>query len=154
MTRLSDDIPILDEDFVYANSSKRCRPRTIIATATICVLTIAGIVISVVMKPSKNNTKSQDEDAFVDALLNPPSILHNEEIEPKTDPEKDPILMSLLAIGDWGSTTGNIKQYNTKLFLTILGRTSQGQNPGSCCKLYKSGPKKGQVDTAQNRSET
>ncbi|ETW03969.1 hypothetical protein H310_04376 [Aphanomyces invadans] len=50
---------------------------------------------------------------------------------PKSDPESAPTALTMLAIGDWGSTTG--KEFGV---------------PGSCCKLYKPSNK---LDTSKDR---
>ncbi|EQC25876.1 hypothetical protein SDRG_16249 [Saprolegnia diclina VS20] len=44
------------------------------------------------------------------------------DVNPKSDPEKATMAFSMLAIGDWGSTTGKV--------------TGSNENAGSCCILY------------------
>ncbi|OQS05832.1 calcineurin-like phosphoesterase [Thraustotheca clavata] len=56
---------------------------------------------------------------------------------PASDPEKDPAIITMLAVGDWGSTTGKISS-----------ASADGAGPpGSCCKLYTNGA----IDTTKPR---
>ncbi|KAF0701680.1 Aste57867_7901 [Aphanomyces stellatus] len=90
---------------------------------------------------TSNKTPSPGSDGDTSGSLSPSSPTQAPGPTPAptpawSDPETDPVLMTMLAIGDWGSTTG---------------RNDDGTNPGSCCVIYTSGSNKGQIDTSKPR---
>ncbi|CAK5167981.1 unnamed protein product [Aphanomyces euteiches] len=103
------------------------------------------------VSPTTNNdlssvTTAQPKPTSAGATTAPPPV--------KSDPEKDPVVMTMLAIGDWGSTTGvNFRLVDILPLMPVLyiGRGDDGTNPGSCCVLYKSGPNKHKIDTSLPR---
>ncbi|KAH9113057.1 hypothetical protein AeMF1_012701 [Aphanomyces euteiches] len=139
MLPMSDDVPM---------SPKRSTKRTLLIGLGVLVVA-GGVAAAVVLSTgkSKSNTASDassnanastpsptNDYSSVTTAPPPPTSAGATTAPPpvKSDPETDSVVLTMLAIGDWGSTTG---------------RGDDGTNPGSCCVLYKSGPNKNQVNT-------
>ncbi|RHY09198.1 hypothetical protein DYB36_010867, partial [Aphanomyces astaci] len=154
----TDIIPILDERFSYNKDDRAPGGSKVIkiALASIGVLLIAGgIATAVVMSTSdssssagtsssRNKTTSPNDVASSGTTSDSSSSSSSSSSQSVTksstsvavDPETDVAALTMLAIGDWGSTTG---------------RGNDGSSPGSCCKLYSKGPNAGKVDTSKAR---
>ncbi|RHY41998.1 hypothetical protein DYB38_009390, partial [Aphanomyces astaci] len=154
----TDIIPILDERFSYNKDDRAPGGSKVIkiALASIGVLLIAGgIATAVVMSTSdssssagtsssRNKTTSPNDVASSGTASDSSSSSSSSSSQSVTksstsvavDPETDVAALTMLAIGDWGSTTG---------------RGNDGSSPGSCCKLYSKGPNAGKVDTSKAR---
>ncbi|CAK4082892.1 unnamed protein product [Aphanomyces euteiches] len=84
--------------------------------------------------PSGTTTVAPAKNVTADDLLGPPTTAPAAGVtvtttpvpSPASDPEKGTPDLTMLAIGDWGSTTGKISGSS----LETAG------NPGSCCKTY------------------
>ncbi|OQR82939.1 calcineurin-like phosphoesterase [Achlya hypogyna] len=147
------EIPIMDfreSDEEGSAPRRRFSPRVLLAIGGVCVLAVAGIAVAVVMSSGSKNAGSSSHASKSDTSTGSGSgtaggggsISHgggstgNTSID-TSDPETDPVLATMLAIGDWGSTTG---------------KKSDGSTPGSCCILYLTADSNfGKVDTTKPR---
>ncbi|ETV98833.1 hypothetical protein, variant [Aphanomyces invadans] len=148
----TDIIPILDERFSYDDATSTGGSKVMkIALASIGVLLIAGgIATAVVLStsgktaagtssssgtrtPTSNNGASSGKTSNSTSADTVPTTASTSAL---VDPETDVAALTMLAIGDWGSTTG---------------RGNDGTSPGSCCKLYSKGANAGKVDTSMPR---
>ncbi|OQR81224.1 calcineurin-like phosphoesterase [Thraustotheca clavata] len=147
------EIPIMDfRESEEPEPRRRFNPRMIMAIAGVCVLAIAGVAVAVVMTGSKgsssstnssksnpssgSNTNTNGNSAGSSTGSGTGNSSTNSNVT-MSDPETDTVLATMLAIGDWGSTTG---------------KKSDGSKPGSCCILYTTADSNfGKVDTTQSR---
>ncbi|KAF0716440.1 Aste57867_2864 [Aphanomyces stellatus] len=154
----TDIIPILDERFSYEGPRRRSKLFKLIFAAGAVLLVGGGVATAVILTSSKSSNNASSSSAAnkppspaSDASSNKdsPSSSSSSSLAPTTiaaastepsasapDPETDAAAITMLAIGDWGSTTG---------------RGNDGSKPGSCCKLYSKGPNAGEVDTSKPR---
>ncbi|KAF0709067.1 hypothetical protein As57867_006094, partial [Aphanomyces stellatus] len=149
------DIPILDERFSDEDDAPpQSRFVRLLIAAGAVLLVGGGVATAVILTSSKDASTSSSSSSAASKQNVPNSIssigdstssssrsTSTSSASPTpsvsaTDPETDTVAMTLLAIGDWGSTTG---------------RGNDGTNAGSCCKLYSKGPNAGSVDTSQPR---
>ncbi|ETW08108.1 hypothetical protein, variant 1 [Aphanomyces invadans] len=131
-------------------SRPRGRNRVVLIGVIAAVLIAGGVTAAFVIgkgsSSSSNNSSSSDSSNTATPSQTSSgggssgngTTISSTPTSVKSNPETDPVVMTMLAIGDWGSTTG---------------RGSDGTNPGSCCVLYKSDPNKGKLDTSLPRSK-
>ncbi|OQR82933.1 calcineurin-like phosphoesterase [Achlya hypogyna] len=128
--------------------------KTIIILVSLVVAVAVAIVLAVTLSGGSKSTDTKDgaegknptptptpgaKNVSADDLLDPvtSSPTATPAPSPSSDPETDAALITMLAVGDWGSTTGKVSTTSDK---------GEGP-PGSCCKLYEGGG----IDTSRIR---
>ncbi|KDO21743.1 hypothetical protein SPRG_13159, partial [Saprolegnia parasitica CBS 223.65] len=147
------EIPIMDfrdSDDVGGEPRRRFNPRILMAIAGVCVIAAAGVAVAVVMSTKGSSSLSGSANGKSGQTTGSGSDMSGSSTGgggnstdsgalnvPQSDPETDPILATMLSIGDWGSTTG---------------KKADGSKPGSCCIVYLTADSNwGKVDISKPR---
>ncbi|OQR96063.1 calcineurin-like phosphoesterase, partial [Thraustotheca clavata] len=137
---LQEPTAVLDSPKHQPTNKKR---KIMMAVGGLVVVAAVATVIAVVVTKKSNNTSnssasdsstatnapssanySSNDNTTIDTSLLPPK---NQTVDPKTfnpksDPETMKVVMTMQAVGDWGSSTGK--------------KSGSDDNPGSCCVVY------------------
>ncbi|KAF0716434.1 Aste57867_2858 [Aphanomyces stellatus] len=137
---------MLDERYSSEVPRRHTRIKLIVSGVAILLVT-GGLVAAIILTSTSSRSTSSSSSFHASTTAMPSSTLFmngsatsnatlSNILSSSSNPETDIVALTLLAVGDWGSTTG---------------KKSDGSSPGSCCKLYSKGPNAGSVDTSQPR---